>query len=230
MKGKKNITVLILFTAIPLVLLLGITLLEDRKYNIVSMAVAFLACVPFFASFEHKTPGNFEIVLIAVMTALSVTGRVVFAMLPGFKPVTAITAITGIYFGPQAGFLTGALSALLSNIMFGQGPWTPFQMFAWGFMGFAGGILHKLLTEGKYRKIAMVCYGVFAGVGYSLIMDIWSVLSFDGTWSWPRYWGSVITAIPFTITYAVSNVVFLMLLVKPIGERLKRVKKKYGML
>ena len=88
--------------------------------------------------------------LTAAMTALSVSGRFLFAMLPGFKPVTAIIIITALYFGAQAGFMTGALTALISNIYFGQGSWTPFQMLAWGIVGLLGGILSGYLKKNKW--------------------------------------------------------------------------------
>ena len=79
------------------------------------------------------------------MAAMCVVGRTAFSIvpLPNFKPVTAIVMITGIAFGPEAGYLTGALAALLSNFLFGQGPWTPWQMFSWGIVGFLTGTLYR---------------------------------------------------------------------------------------
>lgn len=124
--------------------------------------------------------------MLAVMTALSVAGRFIFAPIPFFKPVTAMVVIAGMYFGAEFGFLTGALSAVISNFYFGQGAWTPFQMFSWGIIGFIAGILSSRLIR---SKIILVIYGALAGVVYSLIMDIWTVLWMDGMFNPARFFG-----------------------------------------
>lgn len=161
------------------------------------------------------------------MTAISVVGRLIFAPIPGFKPVTAVVIITGIAYGMQAGFLTGALSAIVSNIFYGQGPWTPFQMFVWGFLGLLAGLV---FTSGKKpNAVALIVVGVIGGVLFSAMMDIWSVLNLDGAWNWTRYLALLVSGLPFMAIYAVSNVVFLLLLTKPFLQKLNRVKNKYGL-
>ncbi len=228
-KNRKSHIVgyLIILLVIPILIGVGVVLLNDRKYNIISIIIAFISCVPFYLSFEKRNPKATELILIAVMIAISVVGRFIFAPIPGFKPVTAVTVITAIYFGPQAGFLTGSLTAVVSNILFGQGPWTPFQMFVWGILGFIAGILAKAgLLEKKWQ---LAIYGVFAGVAFSLLMDIWTVLAMDGTFNVTRYVVAVGSSLPFMAVYAVSNVIFLLALTKPIGQKLARVKKKYGL-
>jgi len=213
---------------IPLLIAAGVVLLHDRKYQIISILLAFLACVPFFISFEMREPNVREMVVLAVMTALSVAGRFLFAMVPGFKPVTAIVVITAIHFGPQAGFLTGALSAVLSNIYFGQGPWTPFQMFVWGLLGLLAGLLAK--HGWLQSRLALSLYGLLAGAAFSLLMDVWTVLAMDGTFAPMRYLVAVSSSFFFMAIYAVSNVVFLLTLSEPIGEKLERIKIKYGLM
>ena len=206
--------------------LFGVKLLKDREYKLVSAMISLLACVPFYFAYEKREGSIRRMVLLAVMTAISVVGRFIFGPIPAFKPVTAIVALTGIYMGPESGFLVGSLSALISNIFFGQGPWTPFQMLAWGVIGLLAGLpgLRVLLR----KRIPLAVYGIFAGFAYSLILDIWSVFSLDGTWNWGRYLAALGTAVPFSITYAVANVVFLMLTIKPIGEKLNRIQIKHG--
>ena len=165
-------------------------------------------------------------VVISVMTAISVLGRVIFAPIPAFKPVSAITIISALALGPEAGFLIGSLSAIISNIFFGQGPWTPFQMFTWGFIGFlAGVIFHK---REKPNKILLCVVGILGGVLFSLVMDIWTTLSIDGTFLLSRYISSVVSSLPFMAVYAVSNVIFLLILTKPFLEKLNRIKIKYS--
>lgn len=221
------LSVAVYCVGVPLIIWLGIALWDDRKYNIVSMMIAFLACVPFFVGFERGKTGTRELVVIAVMTAISVLGRVIFAPIPGFKPVTAIVIITAVAYGAQAGFLTGALSAVVSNIFYGQGPWTPFQMFVWGIIGFIAGLVFK--RGKKPNAIILVIVGLVGGVGYSVMMDVWTVLSYGEGWSWARYLGAISTSFPFMAIYAVSNVVFLLLLTKPFLEKLNRIGTKYNL-
>ena len=197
-----------------------------RSYNLISIIIAFLACVPFYVTYEKREGSIRRMVLLAVMTAISVVGRVLFTVIPAFKPVSAIVTLSGIFMGQQSGFLVGSLSAIISNIFFGQGPWTPFQMLAWGLIGMFAGLpgMNRILR----KRIPLAIYGVFAGIFYSLFLDIWSVFSLGGTWSWARYLIALSTSLPVTIVYAVSNVVFLMLTVKPIGEKLNRIQIKHG--
>jgi len=228
----KNIRVIIslgiIFIVIPLVMYAGITMFGDRKYYFISIMIMILACVPFVLSFERRKPQPREILTIAVMSAISVAGRCLFVVTPGFKPVAAITAITGFSLGAEAGFLTGATSALVSNMFFGQGPWTPFQMFTWGMIGFIAGLLGK--TGVMHKKIPLILFGIFAGVFFSFGMDIWGSVSMYGVFSWEAYVLALSSAVPFTIIYAISNIIFLLLLTKPISEKLERVKHKYGIL
>jgi len=195
------------------------------NYALYSGIIVILMLIVFYARFEKRKSRSRRLVIIAVMTALSVLGRFIFAVIPAFKPITAIVVITAIWLGPECGFMVGSLSALISNFYFGQGPWTPFQMIAFGLIGVFAGLISGLL---KKSKIALAVYGAIAGVAFSLIMDIWSVLWFAEGFTWSLYWAAIITAIPFIIGYAVSNVVFLLLLGKPFGDKLERVINKYG--
>lgn len=179
----------------------------------------------FYARFEKKKSRSRRLVIIAVMTALSVLGRFIFAAIPAFKPITAIVVITAIWLGPECGFMVGSLSALISNFYFGQGPWTPFQMMAFGLIGVFAGLLSGVL---KKNKIALAIYGAIAGVAFSCIMDVWTVMWYQDGFTWSLYWAAIITAIPFILGYAISNVVFLLLLGKPFGDKLERVITKYG--
>ena len=226
MPWRIAVSLCVYLVLVPLVIFAGVWLWHDRKYNIISLIVAVLACVPFFIGFEKGKAGARELVTLAVMTALSVIGRLIFAPIPGFKPVTAIVIITAIAYGPQAGFITGALSAVVSNIFFGQGPWTPFQMFAWGFLGLVSGLVFR--RGKKPNIILLILVGIVGGVIFSFMMDIWSVLNIDGGWNFSRYLALLISGAPFTVVYAVSNVVFLLVLTKPFLNKLNRLRDKYG--
>lgn len=202
------------------------TALSGGHWDIAAVFAAFLCCVPFFAAFESRAPMAREVVLVAVMTAFSAAGRIIFAAIPFFKPVTAIVIISAMYFGQQAGFMIGAMSALISNIYFGQGAWTVFQMLCWGMIGFAAGLLNK---RGLLEKPFALCVcGVLSGALYSVVMDIWTVISADGGFNSARWLAALISALPITVCYCVSNAVFLMILRKPLGSKLRRLKTKFG--
>ncbi len=206
---------------IPLAVFLGVFVFDEQKYAFIAFAVAILSLVLFLCGFDRKKIGTRRLILVAVMIALSVVGR----FFPLFKPVTAFTVITGIYLGAEAGFLTGSFSALISNFYFGQGPWTPFQMFAWGMIGLLAGILAKPM---KKSRIVLYFYGFLSGILFSMMMDIWTVLWEMGGFSLELYLAKMLTALPHTLLYAVSNVIFLLLFAKSFGEKLERVKIKYG--
>lgn len=223
---KRVLRIGIWAVAIPAVVLAGVLIFPDQAYAVVSLAVAVLSLIPFFLTFERGAFDGRGMAVLAAMIALTVVARVVFMPLPGFKPVTAMVVIVGIYLGREAGFLTGALSAVISNFFFGQGPWTPFQMLVWGLIGLVAGVLAGLLRK---SRVALCVYGVAAGAVFSLVMDAWSMLWWDGGWNAARYLASLIAAAPFTALYAASNVVFLLILIRPVGKRLERIKHKYGL-
>lgn len=222
---KKFLKYIIPLICIPIVIFIGLNIFQGKHYAFISMAIAVLACVPLLFSFENNKHTTTKLTLIAVMTALSIVGRIAFAAVPGFKPVTAMVIITAIYLGSEAGFLTGMLTALISNFYFGQGYWTPFQMFTWGIIGFFAGLLERWLRE---NTILLLSYGVFAGAFYSLLMDLWSVFWMDEIFTPSRYIVLVLSSLPFTAVYSVSNMIFLLILSKPIGKQIERIKTKYG--
>ena len=221
-KSLRNmIKITVPFIVIPALAILGSVLFDRKKHIIISLAIAVLALLVFASGFERKSTGTRRMVITAVMTALCFAGR----FIPFLKPITALTIISGMYLGGEAGFLVGALSAVLSNFYFGQGPWTAFQMLAWGLIGFCAGLLSKRL---KNNRIALLAYGAAAGFAYSFIMDIWTVLWYAEGFKVKLYLSALVTAIPYTASYVVSNILFLSVLAKPFGEKLERISKKYG--
>lgn len=219
-KVRKSIKILAL-PAIVAAVALGAFVFDEKLYAYVSLAVTALALLLFAAGFEKKKTGTRRLVIVAVMVALSVAGR----FIPFFKPITALTVITALYLGGEAGFLVGALSAVVSNFYFGQGPWTPFQMLAWGLIGLLAGLLAAPL---KKSRLLLCCYGVLSGVAFSFVMDIWTVLWYNNSFDAGLYLSALATAAPYTVMYSVSNFIFLWLLARPFGEKLERVKLKYG--
>ncbi len=221
--GLRNILRIALpFAVMPAIVFLLPLGWQAQYYALVSFVMVLLALLLFLAGFERRDLGTRRMILVSVMTALSVAGR----MLPVIKPVTALTVLSALYLGPEAGFLVGAFSAVLSNFVMGQGPWTPFQMLAWGLIGFFAGVFAKPL---KRSRLLLYGYGLLAGAAYSMLMDIWTTVWTYQTFTWDAYCAALYTAFPLTCLYAVSNLLFLMLLAKPIGDKLARIKKKYGL-
>lgn len=218
---RKLIRIIVPFLLIPLTALIGANAIAAEGYAAAILIETLLSLLFFIAGFERKKTGTRRLILVAVMTALSVTGR----FIPLFKPVTALTILTAMYLGGEAGFLTGALSAVISNFYFGQGPWTPFQMLAWGLIGLIAGVLSKRLQDHRWF---LLLYGAISGVAFSFIMDIWTVLWYNNGFNLQLYLAALVTAAPYTILYAVSNMLFLYIFAKPFGSKLARVKLKYG--
>lgn len=140
-RHRRLLAALLILVLMPATILLGIYVLEDRKYYFISLLLILYATVPFVLMFERRQPQARELIIIAVLSAIAVAGRAAFFMLPQFKPVAAIVIIAGISLGAEAGFLVGATAGFVSNFFFGQGPWTPWQMFCFGLIGYVAGLL-----------------------------------------------------------------------------------------
>ncbi|MBQ8296372.1 MAG: ECF transporter S component [Ruminococcus sp.] len=209
--------VLIALSAV--LVILGAVMLGGKHYTLVSVLIAAVSCIGFAYAFERRELTSRYAVLVAVMTALSIAGRFIFAPVPAFKPVTALVILSGVYLSAEGGFLTGALTALISNMYFGHGAWTPFQMLAWGLIGLTAGVLSNQL---KKNRPLLLLFGAIAGAMYSFVMDIWTVVWYSGSPETGLYKAAILSAIPFTIIYAVSNVVFLFLFAKSFGRKLSR--------
>lgn len=222
--------VIITVIAVPVTLFVSIFYLDHKQYNIVSLAILLECMIPFFIIFEGRKPKARELVVIAVMCALGVAGRSAFFMFPQFKPVMAITIISGVAFGGETGFLVGSVIMLASNILFSQGPWTPWQMFAMGLTGFFAGILFR---KGLLRRtrISLCIYGAIAAIIiYGGIMNPASVL----IWSTEPLTKEVIiayyiTGFPMDCIQAFGTAFFLYVAAEPMLEKLDRIKVKYGL-
>ena len=218
---RRALCIIIPFVLIPAAVLAGSFISNGRGHLLIALLVASLALLLFVAGFERRQIGTRRMVIVSVMIALSVAGR----FIPLFKPITALTVITAIYLGGEAGFLVGSLSALLSNFYFGQGPWTPFQMLAWGMIGIIAGFLSASLRR---SRVLLLCFGVLSGFLYSALMDVWTVIWYADGFHPSAYLAAILTALPHTALYAASDFAFLFLLAKPFGEKLSRIKLKYG--
>ena len=253
MSGKsvtsKKVWISAIFAVIlvPAVILLS-DRMGDRNYYIAGVLIIILAMIPFFAGFESRRPEARELVTIAVMCAIAVASRIVFIMLPGFKPIVAIIMITGMAFGPSAGFLTGAMSAFVSNFVFGQGPWTPWQMFAFGIAGFIFGLLsgkgpvkaeaglpsdfsggrtfRKILQRLPVSLFGFLVIVVIVGP----ILDTCTLFTMTTAVNGASAATVYLAGLPVNLIHGVAVFVTLFFLTVPITDKLERIKIKYGMM
>lgn len=216
--------------AIPLTIWLGIKLGGDRKYYFVSLAIVVYTIIPFLVSFEGRKPQARELVVIATLSAIAVAGRAAFFMLPQFKPVLALVIIAGVCFGGESGFLVGAVTAFVSNFLFGQGPWTPWQMFAFGIIGFLAGLLFQKGLLKTSKLPICVFGGLTAFLIYGPIMNLASASMWTNDLSPGVIMSYMITGVPFDLVHGVATVFFLSIFSQPMIEKLERIKTKYGLM
>lgn len=217
---------------IPLTIWFGVNYLDNRKYYVVSLAIIIMTMAPFFMIFENRRVRAREIVIVAGMCVICVAGRIVFAPFPQVKPVSALVIISGICLGSESGFMIGALSGFCSNFYFGQGPWTPWQMFAFGIIGFLSGLLKVFFVKGDTpRRIPISIFAFVAVMAiYGGIMNTSSVLLTQTDINIYMIVTMIASGVVFDLIHAVSTVVFIYIFAKPMFERLLRIKKKFGLL
>ena len=226
---KSNIAILVAFLLlIPLTLFLG-TKLSGRSYYITGTLIIVELMIPFFMAFEGRKPQAREIVVISVMCALAIAGRVVIPI-PNFKASYAIIMLTGIAFGPEAGFMVGAITAFGSNFFYGQGPFTPWQMFAYGAGGMLSGFLFRKnwLPRNNYVMAVFGFLAVLLWVGP--ILDISTIFLALPEFSWSAAISMLVSGFSVNIIQAICTSLIMLLAGNAMLEKLDRVKMKYGMM
>ena len=233
------LSLVILLVLVPLTVL--VLSRFDRKYYLAGLAIIVLTMAAFFLHFESRKPQARELVILAVLCALAVASRAAFAAVPHFKPMLAIVMLTGIAFGPEAGFLCGAISGFASNFIFGQGPWTPWQMFAYGIGGMLAGlfamwgILKKAprawRDKGWMDILGLAVFGflcILLVVGPLLDTSTFFTVatSYDAASAWAVYMAGV----PVNCVHGTAVALTMLLFGKPLLDRLQRIKIKYGMM
>lgn len=215
---------------IPLTIFTGVAYLGNQHYNITALLVLIECMLPFFLVFESRKPKARELVTIAVLCAIGVAGRSAFFMLPQFKPVIALTIIAGVAFGGETGFLVGAVTMLTSNILFSQGPWTPWQMFSMGAIGFLAGVLFRKGWLRRSRS-SLATFGAFAAVIiYGGIMNPASAIMYSSaSLNWNVILAYYVSGLPMDLIHAAATVIFILIAAEPMLEKLDRIKVKYGL-
>lgn len=220
------------YSEIPFLIAVPLTLLACAFFRVgqaalLTLLVVVVALAVFFANFESSKPTLRQIMPTVVLASLAAAGRVLFAPVPSFKPVSAICIIAGVVFGKRSGFMVGALAALVSNFFFGHGPWTPWQMYAWGMVGYFAGVCaeHDLFKQ----QWVLYGYGFLSSLGYGFLLNTWHIVGFLQPLTLPGALIAYGAGLPFDISQGVASVAFLLILYAPWRKKLERIKEKFAL-
>lgn len=227
----------IMVVLVPLAVVLFTRL--KQSFYLSGLTIIVLTIAAFFLHFESRKPQARELVLLAVLCALAVASRAAFGFVPHFKPMLAIVMLTGIAFGPEAGFLCGAISGFASNFIFGQGPWTPWQMFAYGIGGMLAGLFAlcgilkkspRAWRDGGWRDIlGLTVFGflcILLVVGPLLDTSTFFMAGFSASSPLAVY----LAGVPVNCVHGSAVALTMLLFGKPLLDRLRRIQIKYGMM
>ncbi|MCL2606615.1 MAG: ECF transporter S component [Coriobacteriia bacterium] len=200
---------------------------------LLSSLVVTAVLIPLIVALERARPRPRDLMPVIVLAAIAIVGRIALMPIPNFQPATALIVLAGLFFGRHAGLLCGMLVALVSNMVLGHGPWTPWQMLAWGGVGYFAGVFFCRDDQNAHFftlafKIAVLGYGIAVSLLYGLLMDV----QFFIAYAWQTGWTGLMTTIgmglPMNVSHAVSTSIFLALTLVPWGKKLHRLRTKYG--
>ena len=193
--------------------------LSPDRAGLSLLLVALSLLVAGAAWLEPGLGAGRTLALVATLGAAAAAGRVLFAAIPGVQPVTVITVAAGAALGPRAGFGVGAIAALVSNFFLGQGPWTPWQMLAWGGCGVVGALCAPLVR--RRLPFALLCFVL--GFGFSVLMDLWEWYSF-----YPHTWAALTVQLGRGVWFDASHAIGNVVLALAAGPELRRLLERYG--
>lgn len=223
---KKIYSLLCAFACLAVIFLWQI-FSSTTNYYIIAVAVLIMSMLPFLFSFEKSKPSARELALMSSLIAIAVVSRAVFYLIPQVKPIGAVVVVCGACLGAKRGYLIGAFSAFISNFIFGQGIWTPFQMVALGLVGLVSG----LIFNSKVKRIPLAIVGFLLTFAlYGLVVDLSSVLMMTSDYSIASVIAIYSAGVPFSLIFGVSTAVFLLAFGEAFAKKINRIINKYGIL
>jgi energy-coupling factor transport system substrate-specific component len=196
------------------------------SWELASFLILAAVLLAGFAWYERSRPPAQVVALVAALAALAIAGRIAFAAFPNVKPTTDIVVFAGYALGGAPGFAVGALTALVSNFWFGQGPWTPWQMAGWGMCGLLGAALAVLGGRNVGRlTLAAVCG--FAGVAYGALLNFSLMATYGGDLSLEHFLLLESRAVPFDAAHAIGNVAFALVAGPAMIRMLSRFRERF---
>lgn len=222
----KWISLFALIISLGGVVLWQIFLADKVNYYVTSVSLLLISMLPFFVGFEIKNASAKEITLVATLIALAVASRTAFYLVPQVKPIGAVVIVSAVCLGAERGYIIGAFSAFISNFIFGQGYWTPFQMVALGTVGLVAGLIFKAV---KANRISLSIVGFLLTFAlYGLIVDLSTVLMMSGdNLSLKSALTVYASGLPFSLVFGLSTAIFLFVFGESFIKKLNRINAKY---
>lgn len=229
-KSKKLtfISVISLLIIAPTVMMLSFNLFESGNYYIAAVAIILLSIIPFYVFFESRKIKTSEIVVIALMIALAVASRAVMAYIPQVKPTCALVIVTAIAFGPNVGFFVGSTSMFVSNFLFGQGMFTPFQMLGMGLTGFFCGLIFHKKSYSDNKLAVSIVGGAVCFLVYGIIVDSCSFLMMSTSFTLKSALKIYLSGMSFNLIHGITTAILLFFINKPMTDKFNRLRIKYG--
>jgi energy-coupling factor transport system substrate-specific component len=191
-----------------------------------SFLVLGVALIAGFAWYERAHPTARVIALVATLAALAALGRIAFAPLPNVKPTTDIVFIAGYVLGGAPGFAVGAVAALASNLFFGQGPWTPWQMAAWGGVGVAGAGLARIAGR-ELGRVSLAAACAAASLGYGVVMNLHLWILYSGDHTAAKLAATFATSLPFDVAHMTGSALFCLAFGPALVNALARYRRRF---
>src|SRR5262249_36875350 len=199
---------------------------DDMNWQLGVLLVLAVTLLGGFVWYERSRPPSQVVALVAALAALAIAGRIAFAPIPNVKPTTDIVLLAGYALGGAPRFAVGALSGLVSNFWFGQGPWTPWQMAAWGMTGLIGAGL-ALATGRRIGRIGLAVVCAAAGFAFGAVMDLSLMVTYGGEQSLDRFLASSARSLPFNIAHAAGNAALALVAGPAMARMLLRYRRRF---
>ena len=212
----------------PVVMLLSLKLFQNGNYYISAVSIILLAILPFYIFFEQRKIKTSEIVTLSAMIALCVASRAVMAYIPQVKPTCALVIVTAIAFGPNVGFLVGSLSMFVSNFIFGQGMFTPFQMLGMGLTAFICGLIFHKKSYANNKLAVSIVGGLACFLIYGIIVDSCSFLMMSTDFTFKSAIRIYLSGMSFNLIHGITTGILLFFINKPMTDKFNRLRIKYG--
>lgn len=200
---------------------------------IVTTLIIVVILVSYGISFERRKPGAKELVMISTLSAIAIVSRVAFIWIPHFKPMLGIIMLSAILLGPYKGFMIGAISVFVSNMIFGQGPWTPWQMLDFGLCASIIGALFRRSDPGDITFSRTILIAIIGFIVTVLIagplLDIYSMMSFLATFNYESVLGVLLAGFPVNLMHGCAVFLTLLIFTKPAMRIFSRLELKYGL-
>jgi len=202
----------------------AILILSKQDWGLLSLEIIFIALGFFYWICDKKSFSAKYLSVIATLSSIAAISRPPFAIIPGVQPTTFLVISTGLIFGPQAGFLAGSTAAVLSNFFLGQGPWTPWQMFAWGMAGSTAGLLKIIYPKIELKGI--ILFNFIWGYLFGWIMNLWTWTSFISPLNLNSFFTVNAASFWFDTFHALGNAIFCLIFNTSLTKILQHFQRK----